>query len=185
MQIEPVPTSLAMLAQGDGGIVRAARPPEGADAALRAARRCCLARCWSMPAGCGRCWSTCCGNAVKFTTDGTVTLALGQDGPLADGRVMLTFAVRDTGIGIAADRLDAIFQPFTQADTSMTRRFGGTGLGLTISSRLVALLGGSLDVHSTERVGSEFMVRLPAALASTADLGPAVGRRRRGCCRPT
>jgi len=85
--------------------------------------------------------------------------------------VMLTFAVRDTGIGIAPDRLDAIFQPFTQADTSMTRRFGGTGLGLTISSRLVTLLGGSLSVHSTERVGSEFLVRLPAALASTDDVG--------------
>jgi two-component system, sensor histidine kinase len=112
------------------------------------------------------------GNAVKFTSEGTVTLALGQDGPLADGRVMLTFAVRDTGIGIAPDRLDAIFQPFTQADTSMTRRFGGTGLGLTISSRLVTLLGGSLRVHSTERIGSEFLVRLPAALASTDDLGP-------------
>ena len=110
-------------------------------------------------------------NAVKFTTEGTVTLALGQEEPLADGRVMLTFAVRDTGIGIAPDRLDAIFQPFTQADTSMTRRFGGTGLGLTISSRLVTLLGGSLSVHSTERVGSEFLVRLPAALASTDDVG--------------
>ena len=110
-------------------------------------------------------------NAVKFTTEGAVTLALGQEEPLADGRVMLTFAVRDTGIGIAPDRLDAIFQPFTQADTSMTRRFGGTGLGLTISSRLVTLLGGSLSVHSTERVGSEFLVRLPAALASTDDLG--------------
>jgi CheY-like chemotaxis protein len=110
-------------------------------------------------------------NAVKFTTEGTVTLALSQEEPLADGRVMLTFAVRDTGIGIAPDRLDAIFQPFTQADTSMTRRFGGTGLGLTISSRLVTLLGGSLSVHSTERVGSEFLVRLPAALASTDDLG--------------
>jgi two-component system, sensor histidine kinase and response regulator len=110
-------------------------------------------------------------NAVKFTTEGAVTLALGQEEPLADGRVMLTFAVRDTGIGIAPDRLDAIFQPFSQADTSMTRRFGGTGLGLTISSRLVTLLGGSLSVHSTERVGSEFLVRLPAALASTDDLG--------------
>jgi signal transduction histidine kinase/ActR/RegA family two-component response regulator len=113
------------------------------------------------------------GNAVKFTSEGTVTLALGTDGTLGDGRTMLTFAVRDTGIGIAPTRLDAIFQPFTQADTSMTRRFGGTGLGLTISSRLVGLLGGTLTVHSTERVGSEFLVRLPAALAPAAELGPA------------
>jgi CheY-like chemotaxis protein len=114
------------------------------------------------------------GNAVKFTSAGTVTLALGPDAPLADGRVLLTFAVRDTGIGIAPARVEAIFQPFTQADTSMTRRFGGTGLGLTISSRLVPLLGGSLSVLSTERVGSEFLLRLPAALASADDLAPAV-----------
>jgi two-component system sensor histidine kinase/response regulator len=115
------------------------------------------------------------GNAVKFTTEGSVTLAIGQDGPLPDGRVSLTFAVRDTGIGIAPERLDAVFQPFTQADSSMTRRFGGTGLGLTISSRLVALMGGSLTVRSTERVGSEFLVRLPAPIAAAADVRPDAG----------
>jgi signal transduction histidine kinase/CheY-like chemotaxis protein len=109
-------------------------------------------------------------NAVKFTLEGTVTLAVGHAGPLPDGRIELVFAVRDTGIGIAPDRLEAIFQPFTQADTSMTRRFGGTGLGLTISSRLVALMGGWLSVRSTERVGSEFMLRLPAPLASASDI---------------
>ncbi len=114
-------------------------------------------------------------NAVKFTVEGTVTLAVGQSGPLADGRVELVFAVRDTGIGIAPDRLEAIFQPFTQADTSMTRRFGGTGLGLTISSRLVALMGGWLSVRSTERVGSEFMLRLPAPLASESDVADVAG----------
>jgi signal transduction histidine kinase/CheY-like chemotaxis protein len=110
------------------------------------------------------------GNAVKFTTEGTVTLAIGHEGTMPDGRLALTFAVRDTGIGIAGARLDAIFQPFTQADTSMTRRFGGTGLGLTISARLVELMGGWITVHSTERVGSEFLVRLPAAPAAAADL---------------
>jgi signal transduction histidine kinase/ActR/RegA family two-component response regulator len=110
------------------------------------------------------------GNAVKFTSEGTVTLAIAQDGTTADGRLALTFAVRDTGIGIAPARLEAIFQPFTQADTSMTRRFGGTGLGLTISARLIELMGGWITVHSTERVGSEFMVRLPAVPAAEADL---------------
>jgi two-component system, sensor histidine kinase and response regulator len=109
------------------------------------------------------------GNAVKFTTAGTVTLAVGREDTLPDGRVALTFAVRDTGIGIAPDRLEAIFQPFTQADTSMTRRFGGTGLGLTISSRLITLMGGWISVHSTERVGTEFVVRL-AAPEAEADL---------------
>ena len=118
------------------------------------------------------------GNAVKFTAEGTVSLTVGREGVLDDGRVVLTFAVRDTGIGIAPERLDAIFQPFTQADTSTTRRFGGTGLGLTISARLVSLMGGWLTVHSTERVGSEFMVRLPAMPAdadvarSTAAIEP-------------
>ncbi len=115
------------------------------------------------------------GNAVKFTTEGTVTLAVGHEGTMPDGRLALTFAVRDTGIGIAPARLEAIFQPFTQADTSMTRRFGGTGLGLTISSRLVELMGGWIAVHSTERVGSEFMVRLPAAVAAERDLVPVAG----------
>ena len=115
------------------------------------------------------------GNAIKFTAEGSVTLAIGQEGALPGGCAALTFAIRDTGIGIAPERLDAVFQPFTQADSSMTRRFGGTGLGLTISSRLVALMGGTLTVSSTERVGSEFLVRLPAPLASPAELGPDAG----------
>jgi CheY-like chemotaxis protein len=115
------------------------------------------------------------GNAIKFTAEGSVTLAIGQEGPLPGGRAALTFAIRDTGIGIAPERIDAVFQPFTQADSSMTRRFGGTGLGLTISSRLVALMGGTLTVRSTERVGSEFIVRLPAPLASAAEIGPDAG----------
>jgi signal transduction histidine kinase/ActR/RegA family two-component response regulator len=109
-------------------------------------------------------------NAVKFTNEGTVTLAVSTAGLLPDGRVSLAFAVRDTGIGIAANRLDAIFQPFTQADTSMTRKFGGTGLGLTISSRLVGLLGGTLTARSVEGVGSEFLVTLPVAIAAAADV---------------
>jgi signal transduction histidine kinase len=107
-------------------------------------------------------------NAVKFTAEGTVTLAVGIAGLRPDGRTALTFAVRDTGIGIAADRLEAIFDPFTQADTSMTRRFGGTGLGLTISSRLVALMGGTLTARSVQGVGSEFLVTLPVEVVSAA-----------------
>jgi signal transduction histidine kinase/ActR/RegA family two-component response regulator len=172
MRIEPAPTSLALLARatveafelraGQKGLTLQCDLPSDLPAAVR------------VDAGRLRqVLVNLLGNAVKFTSEGTVTLALGQEGTLADGRVMLTFAVRDTGIGIARDRLDAIFQPFTQADTSMTRRFGGTGLGLTISSRLVTLLGGTLSVHSTEGVGSEFLVRLPVALAAAAELGPA------------
>jgi CheY-like chemotaxis protein len=112
------------------------------------------------------------GNAIKFTSEGTVTLAVAVDGTLPDGHVRLRLAVRDTGIGIAPDRVEAIFQPFTQADTSMTRRFGGTGLGLTISSRLVALMGGTLSVRSAEGSGSEFVVQLTVAPADPAALAP-------------
>ena len=142
----------------DGGVLRAARAPEGPDAALRAGARPAARRCCVDPGRLRQVLVNLLGNAVKFTAEGTVTLAVGQDAARSPTAAStLTFAVRDTGIGIAPDRLEAIFQPFTQADTSMTRRFGGTGLGLTISSRLVALMGGWLTVRSTERVGSEFM----------------------------
>ena len=99
------------------------------------------------------------GNALKFTERGevVVSLQLLQAGP---ERVRVEFAVRDTGIGIAADRLEAIFEGFTQAEASTTRRFGGTGLGLAISRRLVHLMGGELTVTSTPGQGSRFAFTL-------------------------
>jgi signal transduction histidine kinase/ActR/RegA family two-component response regulator len=108
------------------------------------------------------------GNAVKFTTAGTVTLAIRAEGLAPDGRTRLAFVVRDTGIGIPEDRLQLIFQPFTQADTSMTRKYGGTGLGLTISARLVALMDGTIAARSVVGKGSEFAVTIPAAVATAA-----------------
>ncbi|MBN2581734.1 MAG: response regulator [Planctomycetes bacterium] len=96
------------------------------------------------------------GNAVKFTHEGEIEVTVrmvGRNGSCID----VEFAVRDTGIGISADRLATIFEPFTQADGSITRRYGGTGLGLSISRRLVDLLGGTLAAHSQEGVGSTFM----------------------------
>jgi two-component system sensor histidine kinase/response regulator len=95
------------------------------------------------------------GNAIKFTEVGEVLLTIDIDHELDDG-VCLHVSVRDTGIGIPKEKQEAIFSPFTQADGSTTRRFGGSGLGLTISSQLVHLMGGRLWVDSAERRGSTF-----------------------------
>lgn len=95
------------------------------------------------------------GNAVKFTETGTIDIELEQRG--GDVR----FAVRDTGIGIARRDLDRLFKPFAQLDTSLTRRHGGTGLGLYISSALAELLGGRIEVESTLGKGSVFTLVLP------------------------
>jgi two-component system, sensor histidine kinase and response regulator len=96
-----------------------------------------------------------CGNAVKFTPKGEVSLALSVLSSDAQG-VFVRCEVRDTGIGIPADRIKALFSPFTQVDSSTTRRFGGTGLGLSIVRRLVDLMGGDVGVTSREGVGSTF-----------------------------
>ncbi|HMT79781.1 MAG TPA: ATP-binding protein [Azonexus sp.] len=94
-------------------------------------------------------------NAVKFTSTGTVSLEAELDGDA------LKFMVRDTGIGISADQLSNIFNPFEQGDNSTTRRFGGSGLGLAITDHLVQLMEGRIEVDSTRDVGSCFTVHLP------------------------
>ncbi|MCD2515009.1 PAS domain S-box protein [Massilia sp. G4R7] len=107
-------------------------------------------------------------NAIKFTAQGAVTLRVW---PEAD---QLCIAVSDTGIGIAPERLQAIFDPFTQADASMTRRFGGTGLGTTISKQLVELMGGKIWAESELGKGATFHVRLPLVLARFVQQAPRV-----------
>jgi PAS domain S-box-containing protein len=99
------------------------------------------------------------GNAVKFTQRGEVVLSVRAQPP-RDGRAELLFAVRDTGIGIPAEAMGRLFQSFSQVDASTTRRFGGTGLGLVISKRLVELMGGRMWVESEVGKGSTFSFTL-------------------------
>ncbi len=95
------------------------------------------------------------GNAVKFTLNGAVKLQIRKDAE-DEQYTTLCFLVSDSGIGIAADKLDQIFEPFTQADSSTTRKYGGTGLGLAICKKLAALMGGRIGAESNEGVGSIF-----------------------------
>lgn len=109
------------------------------------------------------------GNAVKFTESGWVRLEVsGAPGAL-------NLAVRDSGIGIAADRLQHIFDPFAQADATMSRRFGGTGLGTTIARQLTELMGGRIEVQSRLGEGSLFRVELPLPAGEAFSAAPLAG----------
>ena len=107
------------------------------------------------------------GNAIKFTGQGEVVLGIRLVERSATDAV-LEFAMRDSGIGIAPDKQAHIFSGFSQAESNTTRRFGGTGLGLSISKRLVALLGGDLQLHSTLGKGSTFYFQLRFPLSDSA-----------------
>ena len=100
------------------------------------------------------------GNAAKFTEKGQITLEVDEVGDASSGRA-LTFAVCDTGIGMTPEQASRVFQAFEQADTSTTRKYGGTGLGLTITRHLAQALGGTLAVTSEVGRGSTFTLRLP------------------------
>ncbi|MEM1431405.1 MAG: ATP-binding protein [Pseudomonadota bacterium] len=121
------------------------------------------------------------GNAIKFTEAGSVLLDVSAR-PMGD-KVLLAFAVEDTGIGIARDRLEEVFESFTQADAAIGGRFGGTGLGLSISRQLAEAMGGGLTVTSELGQGSRFVFELPLSKARDAtrpvspsrDAAPAAG----------
>ncbi|MBN1908718.1 MAG: response regulator [Pirellulales bacterium] len=100
-------------------------------------------------------------NAVKFTPHGSIRLET-RLRPIGHGKADIEFQVVDTGIGLTEAQIDTLFEPFTQVDSSSTRRFGGAGLGLAITKRLCTLLGGTLSVSSRKGEGSVFSVRIPA-----------------------
>jgi PAS domain S-box-containing protein len=104
------------------------------------------------------------GNAAKFTEGGSITLSATREDRA--GRDWVVFHVADSGIGMTVEQVGKLFQPFTQADASTTRKFGGTGLGLTITRRLCQLMGGDVAVESTPGEGTRFSVTLPADMAA-------------------
>jgi signal transduction histidine kinase len=105
-------------------------------------------------------------NAAKFTADGAISLRTTRRD--VDGVPTIEFVVTDTGIGMTAEQIARLFRPFVQADTSIARKYGGTGLGLALVSRFCAMMGGSVAVEAPEGGGARFTVRLPAACAPGA-----------------
>ena len=112
------------------------------------------------------------GNALKFTPDGGVTVRVRSVPPVGVERLMLRIEVADTGIGIGPESLGRLFEPFTRADTSTTRRYGGTGLGLVISKRLAEAMGGAIGVDSAAGRGSTFWFTVSVGAPPTATAAP-------------
>jgi len=108
------------------------------------------------------------GNAIKFTEAGEVAVRIDLAGG-EGGKTFLRFAVRDTGIGLSAEQCERLFQPFSQADSTTTRRFGGTGLGLAICKRLIDMMGGNMGVNSALGKGSEFWFTVPFEARSSGE----------------
>jgi len=123
----------------------------------------------SSPAKIGQVLTNFLGNAHKFTHQGSVTLAVDLIQKTAE-EATLKFSVKDSGIGIARDRLVEIFQPFVQGDSSVTRKYGGTGLGLTICKEFVENLKGEIGVDSVEGSGSDFWFVIPVEIVSEKEI---------------
>nr|WP_294944573.1 hybrid sensor histidine kinase/response regulator [uncultured Mucilaginibacter sp.] len=106
------------------------------------------------------------GNAMKFTHKGEIFLDIGLKNLLNDDEIELGFEIRDTGIGIPADKLSKLFEPFSQVDSSTTRKYGGTGLGLVICDRLISLMGGNITVDSEPGIGTTFRFAIKCKLST-------------------
>lgn len=114
-----------------------------------------------------------CSNAVKFTEKGSVHIGVRCEASDDPQSKIMSITVKDTGIGIPADKLNTVFQKFTQADASISRKYGGTGLGLTITKMLVETMGGEINVESNLGSGSTFTVKLPADEETSEQLSEA------------
>ncbi len=122
------------------------------------------------------------GNSIKFTQGGRIDCKVtATAGDSRQAGIRLRVEIRDTGIGIAADKLQSLFQPFNQADTSTTRTHGGTGLGLAICKRIVELMGGTIELESAAGQGTTVRLDLPCAKASTAAPDPRASSLTRPC----
>ncbi len=106
-------------------------------------------------------------NAAKFTAKGKIELSINRDHSHAEE--VIVFRLSDTGMGISEDKINGLFQPFFQGDSSVTKRYGGTGLGLTISRKLCNLMGGDISVKSKLGEGSVFSVTVPTRLHTSDD----------------
>jgi CheY-like chemotaxis protein len=113
------------------------------------------------------------GNAIKFTENGEIFIHVGAK-ICVDEEVTLEFSIKDTGIGIPADKLSSIFTPFTQADTTTTRKYGGTGLGLAITANLVKLMNGEIVVESAIGQGSDFRFTIQTQFTTSTTLANSV-----------
>src|SRR5690606_20386716 len=109
-------------------------------------------------------------NAAKFTQNGTITVE--ADREQMNGMDWIVFRVTDTGIGLTPEHIVKLFQDFTQADASTTRKFGGTGLGLALTRRFCQMMGGDVTLKSELKKGSVFTIKLPAHVAETAADAP-------------
>ena len=109
-------------------------------------------------------------NAAKFTREGAITMVAERE--MMDGGEWIVFRVQDTGIGLTPEKLVRLFQDFTQADASTTRKFGGTGLGLALTRRFCQMMGGDVTVRSVAGQGSTFTIKLPASVSVSREAGP-------------